>query len=90
MGAHLAQISQLLGGSMPGLADVLKPSASQPAVAPPATRAVTSGRPNEPTQYQPAAAAPSARHSASAPADGSAKAAANGKQAEGEDEWWTE
>src|SRR5262249_54965195 len=39
--AHLAQISQLLGTQMPGLADALKQP--QAAVAAPATKAVTAG-----------------------------------------------
>jgi hypothetical protein len=43
VGAHLAQISQLLGASMPGLVDVLQSTPPQPAVAPPAAKAVTVG-----------------------------------------------
>jgi hypothetical protein len=93
VGAHLAQISQLLGGTMPGLADVLKASPQpQPAVAPapaPApARAVTAG-PAE-AEPVPAAAAAPARHSAPPAAPEAAKASANGKPGEGEDEWWTE
>ena len=83
VGAHLAQISQLLGAQMPGLADVLKTSPpQQQAVSAPAAKAVTAGPP-APAAPEPAATA--ARHSA--PANGGAKQP-SGK--EGEDEWWTE
>jgi hypothetical protein len=88
VGAHLAQISQLLGGTMPGLADVLKAGSQQPAVAPAPAKAVTAG-PAEAAPVAAAAAAP-ARHSAPPAPDGTAKASANGKPGEGEDEWWTE
>jgi hypothetical protein len=53
--AHLAQISQLLGGQMPGIADALKPKPA-PAVQAPAPKAVTSAPPAG--NGAPAAAAP--------------------------------
>lgn len=79
--AHLAQISQLLGASMPGLVDVPQSSpAQQPAVAAPAATAITAGRAatGDP--------APAARRS-EAHAE---KASSGGKQADRDDEWWTE
>jgi hypothetical protein len=88
VGAHLSQISQLLGGTMPGLADVLKTSPPQPAVASAPAKAVTAA-PAEPAPAATVAAAAPTRHSTS-PADGAAKATANGKPGDGEDEWWTE
>ena len=84
MAAHLTQISQLLGGSMPGRDDALSGGQSQPAVAASAAKAVAAApAPQAPVP----AATPAARHSAGAQTD---KAASNGKQGEGEDEWWTE
>jgi len=88
VGAHLAQISQLLGGTMPGIAEALKPSSPQQAVASSPARAVTAGPAAEAAQVS--AAAPVRHAAAPAPADAPAKASANGKQGEGDDEWWTE
>jgi len=89
---HLAQISQLLGTQMPGLADALKPAqghAAMPATAP-APKAVAPGQAPAPVPAQ-AAAAPQPTAPAQAPPETvkqpvPAKAAAKA----GDDEWWTE
>jgi hypothetical protein len=102
--AHLAQISQLLGTQMPGLADALKQPA-QAAVAAPAAKAVTAGPPSN-GGGAPAAQRPPAQHAAAtqqAPAvkadsgngngngNGAPKQPAAAKTAKGDaEEWWEE
>ncbi|HYA52209.1 MAG TPA: hypothetical protein VEG33_13660, partial [Streptosporangiaceae bacterium] len=91
---HLAQISQLLGTQMPGLADALKPNA-RPAVAAAAPKAVAPppaapaqaapGQTQSQAQAQPAPAA------SQAPAGGAPKQPVPAKAAKSNDEeWWTE
>jgi hypothetical protein len=58
--AHLTQISQLLGGQMPGIADALKPKPAVQAQAPRAVAAPPSGNGGNGGNGAPQAAAPKA------------------------------
>ncbi|MGH3275353.1 MAG: DivIVA domain-containing protein, partial [Streptosporangiaceae bacterium] len=87
--AHLAQISQLLGTQMPGLADALKQPA--PAVAASSTKAVTAGPVNGGSLGAHQAPAPRSEAPAPAGSQGGARQPASAKSGKGEDdEWWTQ
>jgi len=91
---HLAQISQLLGTQMPGLADALKQPA-RPAVAAAAPKAVAPPPPAAPAHATPSQGQPTQAQQApaasQAPAGGAPKQPVPAKAAKSNDEeWWTE
>jgi hypothetical protein len=98
--SHLAQISQLLGTQMPGLADALKPQQSRHAVGAPAPKAVAppaqAPAPAREERQPVPAQAQAQPQQAPAPTGGQAPAGAqkqpvSAKAAKGnDDEWWTE
>jgi len=90
---HLAQISQLLGGQMPGLSEALKPAQqTRHAVGAPAPKAVAAPAPPAPREEpRPAQAQSAPANSGGQAPAGAQKQPVSAKAAKAnDDEWWTE